>query len=441
MSAPGLLEPTSPLRASFYTLGCRLNQAETAMIANRFEKQGYQLVPFGERADVCVINSCTVTAQADAKCRHLVRRILRENAETVVAIVGCYAEIGAQALADIEGIDLIVGTADKLRVLDFIGDEPIKRAEPQIVRARMTRQPFTIDNDGVSPETTRANLKIQDGCDFMCSFCVIPRARGRARSRRFDDVRQEAQSLIALGHRELVLTGVNIGTYRCDGYDFVDLVQMLCDLDEVGRVRISSIEPTTVDARLLRLMRDQPALCAHLHLPLQSASDTVLQRMKRKYGWPEFEAYVMDAVASVPGIQIATDLIVGFPGESDAEFAEMADRFANSPIAYAHIFSYSARPGTAAHKLPDHVDPTPKKVRSRLLHDISRRKRQQFAERFIGQTCRVLTEEQDEQGAWLGYSDNYLRVCVAHKSLAHNQFVQVKLIGAEAGVAFGELLA
>ncbi|MCA9522613.1 MAG: radical SAM protein, partial [Myxococcales bacterium] len=282
----------SPLRASFYTLGCRLNQAETSLISNGFRQRGYDVVDFGEIADVCVINSCTVTEQADAKCRHLVRQVLRRNPETYVAIVGCYAQTGFQVLEQIEGLDLIVGNAEKMRVVDYIGDEPLKTAEPRVVRPRIPRQAFTVEPAEGRADTTRANLKIQDGCDFMCSFCVIPMARGRARSRDFADLRREAEGLIAAGHRELVLTGVNIGTYEHEGRGFLDVVEMLCALDGIERVRISSIEPTTIGDELLERMASSDVLCPHLHLPLQSGSDSVLTRMRRKYGIGDFMSYV-----------------------------------------------------------------------------------------------------------------------------------------------------
>ena len=254
------------LKASFHTLGCRLNQAETALIANSFRKQGYDLVDFGQRSDVCVINSCTVTEQADSKCRQLVRQTLRKNPNTFVAVVGCYAQVGAEALSKIEGIDLIIGTQEKLRVLDYI-DDVTKLPEPKLVRDRMTREPFTIATSNMPAPTTRANLKIQDGCDFMCSFCVIPFARGRARSRAFWDIQREAIQLIEAGHKELVLTGVNIGTYEFEGKTFLDAVNMLLTLPDLKRLRISSIEPTTIPEALFEVMADSTVLCSHLHIP------------------------------------------------------------------------------------------------------------------------------------------------------------------------------
>lgn len=429
----------SPLRASFYTLGCRLNQAETSLIANGFRQRGYDVVEFGEVSDVCVINSCTVTEQADAKCRSLVRQVLRKNPETYVAIVGCYSQTGYDVLRQIEGLDLIVGNAEKMRVFEHIGDEPLKAAEPRVVRPRIPRQAFTVDPAPGGADTTRANLKIQDGCDFMCSFCVIPMARGRARSRELDDVRREAEALIAAGHKELVLTGVNIGTYDHEGRGFLELVQMLSGLEGLVRLRISSIEPTTIGEELLEWMAASPVVCPHLHLPLQSGSDSVLERMRRKYDIGEFMRYVERAAALVPQILIATDLIVGFPGESEAEFADSCRALADSPIAYAHIFNYSGRPGTAAQKLEGHLDVHERKRRSRVLHEISNRKKAQFYREMVGRRLRVITEEQ-QAGLWYGFADNYVRVAIDAPGLGANEVVEVEVVAAESQHVVGRAL-
>jgi threonylcarbamoyladenosine tRNA methylthiotransferase MtaB len=428
------------LKASFYTLGCRLNQAETALIGNSFRQKGYDLVEFGLAADVCVINSCTVTEQADAKCRQLVRQVLRKNPETFVAVVGCYAQIGAEALQKIEGIDLIVGTQDKLRVIDFI-DDPVKLPEPQIIKNKMTKAPFTIATPAMAAPTTRANLKIQDGCDFMCSFCVIPFARGRARSRAFWDIQREAMQLVEAGHKEIVLTGVNIGTYQFEGKTFLDVVNMLLTIPELKRLRISSIEPTTIPNELIDLMADSEVLCPHLHIPVQSGDDGILAAMKRLYTTAEFLQFIEHATKRVPDILIGTDIMVGFPGENDSAFQASCDLLQNSPLAYAHIFTFSERGGTAATKLKSKVSPANKKSRSAALHQISEEKKHNFYRRFLGRELRVLTEEQNEHGQWVGLSDNYIKVAILPGTLSENSLVKVRLasIAKEAGI--GELLA
>ncbi|MFQ5628642.1 MAG: tRNA (N(6)-L-threonylcarbamoyladenosine(37)-C(2))-methylthiotransferase MtaB [bacterium] len=417
---------TPRLKASFYTLGCRLNQAETSLIASRFRKHGYNIVDFGEPSDVCIINSCTVTEQADAKCRQVVRQALRRNPDTYVAVVGCYAQTGAEALQNIEGIDLIVGTQEKINVLDHIV-EPVKNPAPVVVRKKMARTPFTIDVDSNEVSTTRANLKIQDGCDFMCSFCVIPFARGRARSRAFWDIQREAMQLIDAGHKELVLTGVNIGIYQFEEKSFLDVLNMLLKIPGLERLRISSVEPTTIPEKVLDLMADSEKLCPHLHIPVQSGSDRVLEQMRRLYSRTEFLKFIERAEKKVPDILIGTDLMVGFPNEDDHDFEESCDLLDSSPLAYAHVFTFSERSGTAANRFSGKVDPIVKKARSKRMHRISEQNRDNFYKRFIGKNLRVLTEETDAQGRWLGYSDNYIKVAIDDDKLLENQLVNVRI--------------
>lgn len=429
----------SKLKASFYTLGCRLNQAETALIGNSFRQKGYDLVEFGQAADVCVINSCTVTEQADAKCRQLVRQVLRNNPETFVAVVGCYAQISTEALRKIDGVDLIVGTQDKLHVIDFIED-PVKLPEPQIIRNKMTKAPFTIATPAMAAPTTRANLKIQDGCDFMCSFCVIPFARGRARSRAFWDIQREAMQLVEAGHKEIVLTGVNIGTYQFEGKTFLDVVKMLLTIPDLKRLRISSIEPTTIPNELIDLMADSEVLCSHLHIPVQSGDDVVLAAMKRLYTTAEFLQFIEHAAKQVPDILIGTDIMIGFPGESDSAFQASCDLLQNSPLAYAHVFTFSERGGTAAKRLQDKVSPRIKKTRSAALHRLSEEKKNDFYHGFLGRQLRVLTEEQNEHGQWVGFSDNYIKVSIPSEKLSTNFLVSVRLASITEKTGIGELL-
>jgi threonylcarbamoyladenosine tRNA methylthiotransferase MtaB len=427
----------SKLKASFYTLGCRLNQAETALIGNTFRQKGYELVEFGKPSDVCVINSCTVTEQADSKCRQLVRQVLRRNPTTFVAVVGCYAQIGSDALRKIDGIDLIIGTQDKLRVSDFI-DDPIKLPEPLVVKNKIPKTPFTIVTEGAAAPTTRANLKIQDGCDFMCSFCVIPFARGRARSRAFWDIYREAMQLVEAGHKEIVLTGVNIGTYQFEGRTFLDVVKMLLAIPELKRLRISSIEPTTIPHELIDLMADSEVLCPHLHIPVQSGDDGVLAAMKRLYTAAEYLRFVEYAAKRVPDILIGTDIMIGFPDEGEAAFQASCDLLRNSPLAYAHVFTFSERGGTAATKLTNKISPAIKKARSAELHRISEEKKYSFYTRFLGRQLRVLTEEQNEFGQWIGFSDNYIKVAIANQNLFANSLVKIGALSIYQDTVVGE---
>ncbi len=425
------------LRASFYTFGCRLNQAETALISTTFRAADFEITDINKHADICVINSCTVTEQADARCRRLVRQVLRRNADTFIAVVGCYSQTAAESLKKIPGIDLIIGSQDKMKVLQYI-DEPAKRPEPVVVLNKMSRKPFTIEATGTELPTTRANLKIQDGCNFMCSFCVVPFARGRARSRRFEDIQREAQRLSAAGYKEIVITGVNIGTYNFENKFFIDVVKMLLQIPALERLRISSIEPATLTSEVFELMAENDKLCPHLHLPLQSGSDAVLLAMKRHYNSSEFRSFIEDGAAKVPQIMLATDLIVGFPTETEDDFTQSCVIMQDSPLVYAHIFNYSDRKGTATAHIKGRVETKIKKERSRILHDISEQKKDAFYRRFVGKTLRVLTEEMDGAATWLGYSDNYVKVRIENgQKLQRNELVQVEINDVCDGFAVG----
>jgi len=426
------------LKVSFHTLGCRLNQAETALISNSFRRHGYEVVDFEAASDVCVINSCTVTEQAGKKCRQLVRQVLRRNPNTFVAVVGCYAQVGVDALKKIDGLDLIVGTQDKMRMVDLIA-EPVKLAEPRVIRNRMSREPFIIDSTGLMAPTTRANLKIQDGCNFMCSFCVIPFARGRARSRAFWDIQREAIQLVEAGHKEIVLTGVNLGTYQYEGKSFLEVVKMLLTISGLKRLRISSIEPTTIPEEFIDAVAESEVLCSHFHIPVQSGDDRVLVAMKRLYCRREFEEFVDRVHARLPEALIGTDIMVGFPGETEEAFRASCDLLESSPLAYAHVFTFSEREGTAATTLNDKIPPAVKKARSARLHRLSEAKKARFYEKFVGKQLRVLTEELVEPDRWVGFSDNYVKVAVAGPELSSNQLVEVRISGVEGGCAIGVL--
>jgi threonylcarbamoyladenosine tRNA methylthiotransferase MtaB len=412
-------------RASVHTLGCRLNQSETALIVERLKAAGYEVVPFGEPADVGIINTCTVTAEADAKSRQLVRSFIRKNPGAYTAVIGCYSQMGYKALAEIEGVDLIVGNQEKLSVVDFVAEG--KNAEPLIVRDRIDRDDFSIEVTGAVGALQRANLKIQDGCDFMCSFCIIPFARGRARSRDFENLVKEAKELAARGVREVVLTGVNVGTYAHGGSGIVEVVERLNAIDGIDRIRISSIEPTTVPEELLSFMDDPGhALVPYLHLPLQSGSNRVLGLMKRKYTREEYLDFARLARRRVRDICIGTDVLVGTPGETEADFEETCSALEEGPVDYAHVFKYSERSGTAAARYPDKVGAEEKNRRSVRIRKISAKKRRMFFERHLGRTVDVLFEQQDD-GYWSGYTGNYIRVAARSPKQLENAVRPVRL--------------
>jgi len=428
-------------RVALYTIGCRLNQAESGLLVDGFKTAGYTPVPFGEQTDILVVNACSVTEGAEADCRHIIRRVLRTSPHAFVVVTGCYAQTGVESLRTIPGIDLILGNQFKMRLPEFLQTLPshAKRTSPVIRHTRkLDHEPFTLEGTGECV-TTRANLKIQDGCQFMCSFCLIPFARGRERSRRFDDAIREAEMLAERGHQELVLTGVNIGQYRENGSDLLTLIQRLETISGVKRIRISSIEPTTVSESLVEYMKTSPKLCRHLHVPLQSGDDAILKSMNRRYTVRDYAAWVKKVALDIPGICLGTDVMVGFPGEGEREFSNTQSFVSDLPFAYLHVFSYSKRPGTAAVKKMGAVSAVTIKSRSRQLAKVSRQKRLAFSQQWIGKTMNVLFEAPTRPGIWTGLTDNYIRVGVSSSEALNNTFQPVTLTGMMGEWAVGYL--
>jgi threonylcarbamoyladenosine tRNA methylthiotransferase MtaB len=425
-------------RASLHTIGCRLNQAETAVLSDQLRSRGYDLVEFGQTTDLFVLNTCSVTESAEADCRSLIRKIRRASPDAFVAVTGCYAQTGVDVLRKMEGIDLIVGAQRKMELPRYLTSLD-RRPAPEVLHTRtIGRDDFTIEGVGEYQET-RANLKIQDGCDFMCSFCLIPFSRGHERSRRMDDLLREAAGLVARGHRELVVTGVNVGRYEDAGRSLVDVVRSLEALPGLDRIRISSIEPTTISDGLLELMAGPSKLCRHLHVPLQSGDDGILRGMNRRYTAREYAAFIEKASRTVPDLCLGADLMVGFPGESDAAFANTRALATELPFAYFHVFSFSPRRGTAAIKLPDTVPSGTVRARSEELCALSRAKRLSFYHRHLGRTVSVLFETRNTGGLFTGLTGNYIRVGVPATDDLSNHIRPVRLDGAMDGLAIGVL--
>ncbi len=429
-------------RASFTSLGCRLNHTEAANWAGQFLSKGYTIVPWGEATDLAVINTCSVTHRAEAHCRNTVRRALRQSPDAFVVVAGCYAQSGLDALREIPGVDMIVGTEFKDSFPDYL-DRPRKLPEPVVLHsARISRDEFEVPATG-RYDQTRANLKVQDGCDFFCSFCIIPYTRGRERSRRFADLMREARELAAAGYRELVLTGVNIGRYANGGHTLADVAERLEEIEGVRRIRITSIEPTTVEGRLIERMARGGALCRYLHLPAQSGDDEVLRSMGRRYTAREYREFVDYAAATVPGLGLGTDVIVGYPGETEAAFERTCSFLEELPFAYYHVFSYSSRAGTRAARQPGHLAPEVIARRSRTLRALSDRRREAFARQRLGERVEVLFEQQDSSGRWTGLTDSYLRVAVVSSEPLENRIRPVRINSVAPdppGLAVGTLL-
>ncbi|MBI3809850.1 MAG: tRNA (N(6)-L-threonylcarbamoyladenosine(37)-C(2))-methylthiotransferase MtaB [Nitrospirae bacterium] len=401
--------------ASLHTIGCRLNQAETALLGDQLRSRGYDLVELGRPADLVILNTCSVTDSAEAECRHLIRKIRRTLPDAFVAVTGCYAQTSADVLQQMEGIDLIVGAQYKMDLPRYLTSLE-HRPAPEVLHTRtVSRDDFTIEGVG-DYESTRANLKVQDGCNFMCSFCIIPFARGHERSRRPDDVLREAEGLVARGHRELVVTGVNVGRYACEGRSLDDVIGMLEDVPGLDRIRISSIEPTTISDQLLERMAGPSKLCRYLHVPLQSGDDGVLEAMNRRYTSKEYAAFIEKAIRKVPDLGLGTDIMVGFPGETDTAFANTRGLAADLPFSYFHVFSYSPRYGTTALKLPNAIPVATITARREELCALSRAKRLAFYHRHVGRTVSVLFETRNQSGLFFTNDRSVTRWACLSKS-------------------------
>ncbi len=425
-------------RASLYTVGCRLNQSETAIFSHQLRTSGFQVVPFGTPTDLFILNTCSVTHGAEADCRRAIRRTLQRSPNAFVAVTGCYAQTGASVLGMIPGVDLIVGSQHKMAILNLIPSLK-KRTVSEIVRGNPSRDDFVIDGIG-DFETTRATLKIQDGCDFMCSFCNIPFARGRERSRTMDDLLREGQALVNRGHKEIVLSGVNIGQYESEGYSFLDVIKQLERISGILRIRISSIEPTTIPDALLEHMAHSSVLCHYLHIPLQSGDDAVLRDMHRRYSVSEYVEFIEKASRMIPGACFGTDVMVGFPGEGEKEFSHTVDVVNTLPFSYLHVFSYSERPGTAAGKFAAKVHPHTVQSRSKHLRIMSHAKRLARNQSYIGHSVSVLFEQRDAEGYLTGLTDTYVRVSVRTDENLKNQLRTVHIAGLMGDRLFGELV-
>lgn len=423
-------------KVSFYTFGCRLNQSETASMQNSFEAGGYTVVDFEKPSDIVVINTCTVTEGGDTDTRRLVTKVNRLNPQARIALVGCQAQVQKEKLAGLSNVRWIVGNQRKMDLVNVFNEYP-DPSSAQVVAPTIEREPFILPVAAVDRQHTRANIKIQDGCDFFCSFCEIPYARGRARSRVFDDILLEARALTAAGHKELVLTGINIGTYEHEGKHLLDVITALERVEGLERIRISSIEPTTIPMQLFDRM-GEGKLCRYLHIPLQSGNNEILEGMKRKYTVEQFNDFIHEARRRVPHICIGTDVIVGFPGETDAHFDATLDFLREAPVHYFHVFSYSPR-HMAKSRLMETLSAHVISRRSEILREFSSRKRRVFQESLLGTTQTVLCEKGPEH-LGTGLTDNYVKVQFKAADNMHNRLVPVRLVKINGQTIWGEAL-
>ncbi len=419
------------MRVAVCTFGCRQNQSESEAMAVLTRQAGHVPVAAGEPADVYVINTCTVTHEADADARQLIRHFHRENPEARIVVTGCYAQIAAQELAALPGVTRVIGNAEKGRIAEFLSPGEGVPAEITVSDIsgvkRFDPLPPTVDT-----ERSRPHLKVQDGCNYRCAFCIIPETRGPNRSALPEKLLRDFAALAAAGYPEVVLTGTHLGTYGRDltpPTSLAVLVRELLELQTGVRVRVSSIDPHEVREDFFSLFRESPTLCRHLHLPLQSGHDRILRLMRRGYTAEDFSTLVHRLSAAVPGIALGTDVIVGFPGEGEEEFAATYDLLASLPLAALHVFSYSRRSGTPAASFPNQVDKRTKAVRSRTLRTLSQKKSLAFRKKCEGHELEVVVlGERERETGWLqGMSDNYITVLFAGGDTLRGRLARVRL--------------
>ncbi len=410
----------TPKSVAFHTLGCKLNYSETSSIQRLFEDNGFFVNEFDAGADVYVINTCSVTDFADQKCRQIVRRALRHTPQSFVVVVGCYAQLKPQEIADIPGVDLVLGAGEKFKIVDYI-DTLTKAQGKGMVSAGEIKEVNTFHNAFSFGDRTRSFLKVQDGCDYKCTFCTIPLARGKSRSDTVDSVVANAHKIAEMGVKEIVLTGVNIGDFG-NGTEviegtrvkkealFIDLIKELDKVEGINRFRISSIEPNLLTNEIISFVADSQRFMPHFHIPLQSGNNKQLQQMKRRYKRELYASRVETIKTLMPHACIGVDVIVGFPGETDEDFLETY-RFVNRlDISYLHVFTYSERPNTPANEMENAVPMQKRRERNEMLRILSEKKRRAFYQQFLGQTREVLFEKHKNSAFLTGFTDNYIKI-------------------------------
>jgi threonylcarbamoyladenosine tRNA methylthiotransferase MtaB len=399
---------------AFYTLGCKVNSYETEAIWQLFAKHGYQKVEFEQEADVYVVNTCTVTNTGDKKSRQVIRRAIRQNPDAVIVVTGCYAQTSPKEVAAIPGVDIVVGTQGRDQLLDYVEQYKQERQPILAVGNIMKQRTYEELKVPTFSERTRAFLKIQEGCNNFCTFCIIPWAKGLSRSRDPQNVLKEAKKLVASGFKEIVLTGIHTGGYGEDltDYRLADLLRELDQIEGLARIRISSIEASQIDDELVQVLNQSSKMCRHLHIPLQAGDDQVLKRMRRKYTVAEYREKILQLHEALPQVAITTDVIVGFPGETEEQFHNTYHLIEELGMYQLHVFPYSKRTGTPAARMPDQVSAEIKHQRVERLIQLSKQLQKRYAEQFIGEVLDVIPEREveDRAGYYTGYSDNYLPI-------------------------------
>lgn len=420
-------------KVAFYTLGCKLNYSETSTIGRMFEERGYKKVEFNQQPDIFIINTCSVTENADKKCKKIVKEANKINPDGYVAIIGCYAQLKPKEISEIEGVDAVLGAAEKFRLIDLIGDfvkEP-KAPEAKVYNSKI-EEAIDYHTSYSLNDRTRTFLKVQDGCDYPCAYCTIPLARGKSRSDTIQNVVRAAYEIAESGVKEIVLTGVNIGDFGLQNDErketFFQLVQALDEVEGIDRFRISSIEPNLLTDEIIEFVANSKRFVPHFHIPLQSGSNKVLGLMRRRYKRELYVDRVNKIKELMPDCCIGVDVIVGHPGETDEEFLTTYEFLNNLDISYLHVFTYSERPNTTAIGIKPIVPANKRAERSKMLHILSDKKRRFFYEQQLGKNFTVLFEEDVENGLMQGFTENYVRVIAKYDPLLINETKKVNLI-------------
>ena len=425
-------------KAVYYTLGCKLNFAETSTVGAELKTHGVRTARKGEIADICVVNTCSVTEVADSKCRQAIHRLVRNHPGAIVVVTGCYAQLKPEQVSAMEGVDLVLGSNEKGQIVEAIADRLRMMPEERRLAAHEHRTVRTADIRNFMPscscgDRTRYFLKVQDGCDYYCTYCTIPFARGRSRNGSIELLVSQAKEAAGAGAKEIVITGVNIGDFgRSTGESFLDLLKALDAVEGIERYRISSIEPNLLTDAVLQFCAQSRAFMPHFHIPLQSGSDEVLRLMRRKYDTALFRSKVESVLELMPDAFIGVDTIVGTRGETEELFQEAYDFMASLPVAQYHVFPYSERPGTKALEIPHKVRPEEKKERSQKILDLSESITHAFYERYIGKVRPVLLEHSKSKRTMHGFTDNYIRVEIdlpegVQSNMVDNTIVNVRL--------------
>lgn len=406
---------TQEKKVAFYTLGCKLNFAETSTISRRFRQEGFERVEFNEKADIYVINTCSVTDNADKRFKTIVKSAQKQNENAFLVAIGCYAQLKPEELARVDGVDLVLGASEKFKVTDYIND--LAKNEIGEIHACEIEEANFYEGSYSIGDRTRAFLKVQDGCDYKCTFCTIPLARGISRSDELENVLNNAREISQKGIREIVLTGVNIGDYgkgefgnKKHDHTFYELIQGLERVEGISRLRISSIEPNLLKNETIEFVSQSNKFVPHFHIPLQSGSDSILRKMKRRYNRSLYTDRVKSIKHHMPHACIGVDVIVGFPGETEEEFLETYKYLSDLDISYLHVFTYSERPNTPAIEMDGRVDLKVRQKRSKMLRGLSVKKRRAFYESQIGTERTVLFEAENKLGYIHGFTENYVKV-------------------------------